>query len=192
MLLEHLVHVAGVVLARGDDEDAGTAELRELALEILVGETEAVLAELDPAQADLADDASPEDVVEVDGHDLSGQASGGGDVLGHRVGQSGQALRVQAHAGQVPEAGVAVRGRGAARRPLPVHDDDPRRERAERPHLGEEPLDSDLPALGRRGVEHVRRGHVLRPERDSEERRLGSPLECRRHEPLELALRRAE
>src|SRR5207248_6728884 len=79
--LEDLVDVGSVVLARDREEDSRAGQLQELALEILVREPHAVLAELDLRQADLADDAAPEDVVEVDGHDLAGQAARGGDVL---------------------------------------------------------------------------------------------------------------
>ena len=80
MALEDLSHVVLVVPADHDEEQPTFLEALELTLEELEAPSRAVRAELQPVEADLADDPAPQGVVAVEGDHLRGGSARAPDV----------------------------------------------------------------------------------------------------------------
>src|SRR5262249_14699995 len=90
MLLQHLEHIAFVVLAAKHDKNAALGKMQQARLEIVEGLAGIFIAvELDRVQSLLADDAAPERIVAIEHEALLYAALEGADdardVLGVEI-----------------------------------------------------------------------------------------------------------
>ena len=80
MLLERQARVLRIVLGAHGEQDAAVFQLAQILLQVEKAFAVAGAADADPVEAVLADDASPQRVVEIADDDLARQPRDGADV----------------------------------------------------------------------------------------------------------------